>query len=852
MSNLLFTRRFRINYLAYVVSTVFLGIPLCAGAAQNTNLSEDAALNEAELETVHVWGKRSPVKSGNASGLGEIKKISGRLQREQVENIRDLVRYDPGIAVNESGGRGTSRGYAIRGVEKERVAVTVDGMGQAVMLKRRDRTAGLNSASRSSGAQNEVEYENLKEVVLNKGSASFESGSGALGGAVAATTKDVSDFLDEGENFSGRFKTGFTSKDMRKMGSLALAGRIGDFEGFIQYTHRDGHETKAHGDLYKQSVYVQNYSDASRGRLLSANQVSGTDAESGAIRRIPNPLDYLSGSWLSKFGWNLTPEHYVGAVVENSRQKYQVRDMFVPNYHGARTIKDVQEPLYEIDSDVIKYTPTRFYVDDHDNRRLGIEYKYRASENDSGWLPDTLTLRADSRDLQLKTTVKTLNCSPWPSIDINCWPEKSADNVGKRGYWLDTVLAQKDKRFELDAGKQWQFKDITYDLYFRSGYTQSQFDVDERARYVKVDPTITGFEVSEYDYSDHAGPIKGKHWFVSMGNHVDLDEKVSLSGGVRYDRHNFSAKPDDEQKKRGIIFTNSHYGNLSWDLGVQYRPVDGLAFSYRNSSGFRVPSIVEQLGPDFNISSVFLQHQPPKAEKSLNNEIGINWQSPLLKFSGSYFWTSYRDLIGVASKPKPSGIGHGDNVYYNLHRVKTYGFDVSAYVDGNTLWQKLPEGLRLFARVSQTKHKGTVEISPEYSMVFGYSLDAIQPLRIVYGIDYNRPDDKWGINFTTTYSKAKNPNELVLNMRQGREEKVSDSMDVRTKSWRIADLSGHYRFGKNSVLRAGVYNLFNYRYTTWESLRQTSYGLDARISTPNYTALAAPGRNYQVSFEIKF
>lgn len=852
MSNLLFTRHFHLKYLAYLVSTVFLGAPLLAVSAENTTVSEGAAASEAELETVHVFGKKAPVKSGNASGLGEIKKISGRLQREQVENIRDLVRYDPGIAVNESGGRGTSRGYAVRGVEKERVAVTVDGMAQSVMLRRRDRSGGMNSASRSSGAQNEIEYENLKEVVLNKGSASSESGSGALGGAVAATTKDASDFLDEGEHFSGRFKTGFTSKDMRKMGSLALAGRVGDFEGFVQYTHRDGHETKGHSDLYKQSVYVRNYSDASGGRTLSADQVSGTDSERGVARRVPNPLDYSSGSWLSKFGWNIAPEHYIGAVIENSRQKYVVRDMFVPNYHGAQLVKGIQEPLYETDSDVIKYTPTRFYIDNHQNRRLGVEYKYRASDNDSAWKPDTFTARIDSRDLKLQTTVKTLNCSPWPSIDINCWPGSGMDSVGKRGYWHDTTLAQKDNRIELDAGKQWQFDGGAYGLQLRSGYTQSRFDVDDRIRVLRVDRNNTGFETLSIDDSNHAGPVKGKHWFVSMGNRLDLGEQVSLSGGLRYDRHRFSAAPDEGQKRRGIIFTDSRYGNFSWDLGVQYRPIEGLAFSYRNSSGFRVPSLVEQLGPDFNISSVFLQSERLKAEKSLNNEVGISWQSPLLKLSGSYFWTNYRDLIGLASKPKAGGIGHGHNMYYNLHRVKTHGFDIGANLDGNTLWERLPEGLAFFTRVSQTKPKGLVAISPEYSLVSGYSLDAIQPLRVVYGISYNRPDDKWGVNFTTTYSKAKNPDELVRYSRQGKEEKLSDSVDIRPKSWRIADLSGHYRFGKNSVLRAGIYNLFNYRYITWEAARQTSYGLDARVSTSNYTALAAPGRNYQVSFEMKF
>ena len=70
------------------------------------------------------------------------------------------------------------------------------------------------------------------------------------------------------------------------------------------------------------------------------------------------------------------------------------------------------------------------------------------------------------------------------------------------------------------------------------------------------------------------------------------------------------------------------------------------------------------------------------------------------------------------------------------------------------------------------------------------------------------------------------------------------------------DLFGFYKPVKNLTLRAGVYNLFNRKYHTWDSLR----GMNRRstINTVDWSTgqglerYYAPGRNYAVSLEYKF
>lgn len=83
---------------------------------------------------------------------------------------------------------------------------------------------------------------------------------------------------------------------------------------------------------------------------------------------------------------------------------------------------------------------------------------------------------------------------------------------------------------------------------------------------------------------------------------------------------------------------------------------------------------------------------------------------------------------------------------------------------------------------------------------------------------------------------------------------------MNKRAW-VFDVFGYYRPTQNLTLRAGVYNLFNTKYHTWDSLR----GINMR-STINSISLYeysrgnlqgleryyAPGRNYAVSLEYKF
>lgn len=862
MKNNTFNRTFTLTTLSLLVLS-----------QSNFTIAEETQLVDTELQTIEVRGKHNTTpKKADVTGLGTIKKSAEKLQRDQVENIRDLTRYDPDISVNEAGGRGTSRGFSMRGVEKERIAIDVDGFASPPILKRDDPTAGYHRVYSSSSSINEVEYENLKQVDLRKGSSSAETGNGALGGSVSMTTKDASDFFHNEENyFAGRLKTGFTSKDKRTMYSIALAARNEKLEGFFQYTKRRGHEIRAHKDLYKSGDTIRHYEYVAPNTAdgfgdfktsetyFAANDVSGPD------RRVPNPLDYQSESFLSKAGLHITSEHYVGVVFDTSIQQYDLREMFLPNYWWKPSEdRKSYEPLFAAQgfTEVFKYTPSRFYIDRHKTERAGLEYKYTAENRDK--LIDTALLRLDRRYLTLQSQALTLNCATWPTTSKSCFPSDKHYVRGQLGSKHFSELKEADTRIDASLTKSLALKNTEHQLQFKTGFTNSHYYVKNLwTAQDNIEKTVAANRQDKrnyFAYGPHStGKMLGQNLFISLSDRIILNDQLEVSLSGRYDRQNFKANPTEQTRLTGLTFNKAHYNNTSWDAGIAYQPFEQWKLTYRASTGFRTPSTIELIGPGFNNERFDPEHDTQgalKSEKSFNQEIGISFNNPILKVSGSYFVTKYKDVIGraVIYHDDRSLPGYKTNdLYFNLYNFTTHGFDVKASLDAYSLWDKLPEGLEFKAGVGVTKIKNQQPIPEQFGIASSYSFDAIQPLRVVYGVEYNDPEEKWGVSLLSVYSKAKNIDELLGLSRQNtlHNEGVRVA-NITTRSWITTDLTAYYNVNENITLRAGVYNLFNHRYVTWESARQTAFGREARQSTKNYTALAAPGRNFFVSGEVKF
>ncbi|UUD65512.1 TonB-dependent hemoglobin/transferrin/lactoferrin family receptor [Pseudomonas seleniipraecipitans] len=189
------------------------------------------------------------------------------IDRKTVKNIRDLVRYEPGVSVSGTGSRFGLAGFTIRGIGGNRILTQVDGVPMP---------DAFAFGPFLDARRNYVDPDTLKRVEIIRGPASSLYGSDAIGGAVSFLTKDAADYLQPGDDAYARFKTGYDGADDSWSRSATFAGRQGSVDGLLHLGRRDGQALDTHGG---------------QGGI-------------GASREEANHQDYTANNLLAKLGWN--------------------------------------------------------------------------------------------------------------------------------------------------------------------------------------------------------------------------------------------------------------------------------------------------------------------------------------------------------------------------------------------------------------------------------------------------------------------------------------------------------------------------------------------------------------------
>ena len=212
---------------------------------QQAILDENQTQNSSQIDSntlqeISVIGENEP--SITQRKVGETKISDKTLAKQQVADERDFVRYQTGVSAVEAGRFGTS-GYAIRGVDENRVDIKIDGLRQAQTLSSSAFNELYAGYGNFNNTRNSVEFENVKLATITKGSDGVKSGSGSLGGSVMFETKDAREFLLDKDYYFG-FKNGFSTRDESRLNSVTTAGRLGWFDLLVVHTDRHGHELK--------------------------------------------------------------------------------------------------------------------------------------------------------------------------------------------------------------------------------------------------------------------------------------------------------------------------------------------------------------------------------------------------------------------------------------------------------------------------------------------------------------------------------------------------------------------------------------------------------------------------------
>lgn len=158
------------------------------------------------------------------------------LDYRNVRDIQDLVRHEPGVSVSRqtsiTNPWGQLNGFQVRGVNGNRVQLTVDG--------------SRVQESITDGSRDFFDFGNFKAVEIVRGPNSVLWGADALGGAVMFQTLDPSDLLkrDPTKPWALDIKTGFDSFDGTWRKQVTGAYDFGDLEVLASYSQASSHEAR--------------------------------------------------------------------------------------------------------------------------------------------------------------------------------------------------------------------------------------------------------------------------------------------------------------------------------------------------------------------------------------------------------------------------------------------------------------------------------------------------------------------------------------------------------------------------------------------------------------------------------
>lgn len=796
---------------AFYYTTLFLMLAAAYPQAWADDTRDAADAEEStELETIRVQGQRRPAT------LGRTRQNREQLDREMVQDIRDMVRYDPGISVVE-GGRAGSNGFAIRGVDKDRVAITVDGLEQGESRSSTAFQELFGAYGNFNTNRNAAELEHMSDVVISKGADSITAGSGALGGAVIYRTKSPRDYVDEEKPYHIGLKTGFMSRSNLWYASGTFAGRLGNFDALAVLTTRHGHETKIHTP--GNDGIVKDPRSAWWGPANPYNP-SNNDYV-GVVRAEPDPQVVDGKGNLFRLGYHFNPNNYLSAVYEETREDRETKEL-------SNLFQDFLGKDYRYRND-ISY-----------RNRFGLEYENLLTSGP--W--DKLNLAWDRQKISMTTFT-------W---DVPVSAQLSSPTA--QNFFRHRNLSYDLDQFRLGATKHFDFNNrFSWDLAYGLGAGNKESGNKNLGYWSYVYyPHIATSTIEDKEFLVSA---RTRSRFAYLNNSFRFGDPVKLNLGVRYDYSKMSTLESDslqpkvrqELQRVGIWDQSATFKSPSYAAGLEWNVNPALTLQAKYSTAFRAPT-TDEMWFYFPSSLFYVDPNPNlKPEHSKNFELGFDAHGNWGHFRLSGFHTRYRDFIdfgprGVASRKAFGATGDTLVVTYqnfNRTRARVRGLELQSRLNLDAVG--LPQGN--YATLAASYVKGDAEGEP---------INAIQPFNGVLGLGYQQPDDRWGLSTQISYFARKNPNDTVAD--PGSTRGPTFPFARHHRAYWLVDLTGHYRLGRHITLRGGVYNLFNRKYYTWDSIRSIrEFGTVNRVDNQTHAGISrfqAPGRNFSVVLEAKF
>ncbi|WP_313459427.1 TonB-dependent hemoglobin/transferrin/lactoferrin family receptor [Stenotrophomonas sp.] len=759
---------------------------------------------DSTLDTIQVTETRKQSNNQNVTTLS-----ANDLRQQGAQSMEDAIRYVPGVEMVDLGRAGFN-GFNIRGMEADRVSITLDGLSFPQSMD----PGTYQPYEFFRSGRGSVDLEAVKTVEIIKGADAITAGSGALSGAVMFTTKDPADFLKASGNDSfGSVKYGYTGSSDENMGSLTLANRAGRFESLLVYTKRKGHETE--------SWYAS------------------TDVLLGPGRRTPDPVDRDSDNLLFKLNFLATDNQTLGVV-----------------YERARTTNDVDNWTR---SDGVGSYYFRSAEDRSDRDRYGLKYTLRAANV----LFDSMDATADYQKnyIQGQTNVLVANGTA-ATYGTRC--SVNAPCSRQEDRW-DT---QKRQRVALDFDKSVETGGVRHDIVYGAAWQQAKIHWNSVDSRWGNDGSLFTRDTDPSLWPD----TRETNLTAYVRDRVRLlDDRLSLTGSLRYDRYKYTPETsvggnvESGYEDGGGSVGVSKFSSPTWNLGAEFKFTDTQSLWVQGGRGFRAPGVNDMYGTSSTtevtrVSDGATVTVPDgrsnpnlEAERSLNLELGWRFQGDRLRAGVSVFRDKYSNFIDTAQfvgdpntqySTTVRGMTTITNGYVYTMPINRGEVEVKG-VEAEGMWLLADDWL---ARVAYSYNEGTDNDDEP--------LASIIPAKAVGGLTYNAPSRKWSVTANVTHQQRKDPSDYGRSITNGSYgEEVVPVYAYKAREYTLLDVFGSYAITSRLQLTAGVYNVFDKEYYLWNRVRTAGAGtavFQGATSPEGIGRWSQPGRNVRFTVSYDF
>ncbi|WP_235048902.1 TonB-dependent hemoglobin/transferrin/lactoferrin family receptor [Methylomonas sp. MK1] len=770
-----------------------------AGEAALDNIDETA---DVELAPVTVKAKIDPPSAKAVAGT-ESTIDAATMEQRMVRNIKDLIRYEPGVNVGNDPQRFGASGFTIRGLGGNRVLMQIDG----VRLPEAFRIGSFASANR-----NAVDMDALKALEIVRGSGSAYYGGDAMGGTVNFVTKDPRDYLSVfGKDYYTGVKLNYNTSDNGFVQTGTVAGALGGWESMVLFTHNQSNETDNKGtadfadgrrttpspqenlsyNLLAKLLY--RFNDDNVLRLTGEWLDSRADIDAlylrGADISLRNVNSMLTTDTQSR--WRLTLDHTLMHLDTPLFNDVLWKFYTQKSATGQVTLQD---RTANVDGNTLTERIFDYANDDFGGElKLGknfdlgdtthaLQYGGQISKNSIAQQRDG-SFTCVSGSVNPRTGRPNSIC-PKGRISKTVTPDEfpvrdfPLSTVTKAGAYIEDAVSLFDKHIELIPGGRWEY----FRLLPKTDYL---FDKASAAAVAEgADPIVPSI-------------IDASAFLPKFGALLHLTEIFTVHGQYA---HGF----------RGPNFSESNLGFTN------------ITGGYTNL-------------PNYNI-------QP---ETSVGAEVGLRGHGAAGTFDISLFRNDYDHFIynAVICNPATAACPPlGFTTYQNINSadpIRIQGIEIKSRFYLDWLNPSLIGASLLFSgSFTEGMNLKTQRNDDE-------ALRQISPMKAVVGLRYDQPSGDWGTELNLTLVGAKQANTAP-----------ADALFLPS-GYGVIDFNAYYNASKHLSFNFGVFNLFDKKYIDWEDIN-TRAG-DPHTTLGNFAGAehwadrySRPGRNLGVTVKLAF